>query len=979
MKQPHQTSIFLQALMRLFFLCVLLILGKELQAQHFYFRNLTTTEGLPGSTVFDMLEDASGYMWFATDKGVVRYDGSNMVSMDNAEGTFARGVFRMFKAKDNSLWFITIDFKLYNYRNRKFTHIELKDDVAWIAEDSRNRVTAISRGGTLYTINEVDRIESVNKFFVSNIARAYMFCSIDSNRFLVGKSDGVFIGNLKTRKIQQILEEDHISSFIIPRVFKTTDQQFFISSHKGLFQLTVGQADSWRIKLVLNERYGEVVSIWKDIPKQDLWIGSYKGLYKLGQHKTIPEKYLQNVNCFNVHKTSEDLLWCTSSESGVFFTNIRSVNINKQEGLLSDRVKFLNNIGDTIYSTSLNGDLGLVYNNTVVNTTRLTKIYDVPVFKNAAKTGDSIYVTAYPDKFIKIYNGKLSEMTVPMGFRTVFGFKEFYYVDNSKIRKGADKRVVHEVNKDSEMSRSQSIPKNVVFHIPLLIINDTAFYYPTKEGYGVVNGQRLTVHHLGARASAILETHRGNFFFSTQGKGIYIKRSRNVSYFLTEHEGLLSNFSSKLVNIGKNVWVVTSKGVSRLTLNNEDSVVRISNYTMDDALNISEVNDLLVHRSSVYVASNTGIAIFPENYTVSKGSPKVIIENIQINSKDTSIRDSFELSYLQNNISITYSSPSIRNAKSALYKYIIVGKESIVNTGISKSKMLQLGALAPDGYLISIWARDIDGLWSAKPAKLFIKILPPFWKTWWFIVVVIGLSLAAIGLFAWIRLAQIQERNKIEARLLDSELKALRLHMNPHFIFNTLNSLQKFILKRNPLEANKYIAKFAKLMRWILSYADKQHITLEAEILFLDTYIELEQLRFDKVFKVVKDIDDELLNSGILIPALVIQPFVENAIKYGITGIDYQGELSLRFVRYSDYLMVTIQDNGVGRNIVKQEQNFSGKEYESTGIKYTNERLLLLLGDKLKIENAVTITDLYGPAGVASGTKVELIIPYYNE
>jgi LytS/YehU family sensor histidine kinase len=153
---------------------------------------------------------------------------------------------------------------------------------------------------------------------------------------------------------------------------------------------------------------------------------------------------------------------------------------------------------------------------------------------------------------------------------------------------------------------------------------------------------------------------------------------------------------------------------------------------------------------------------------------------------------------------------------------------------------------------------------------------------------------------------------------------------------------------------------------------------LEEEFLFLDTYIELEQLRFDTVFKVSKQVDKELVPSQVFIPALVIQPFVENAIKYGITGIPYQGILKLVFEHRSDYLKVIIEDNGVGRMVVKQEQDLSGKEYESTGIKYTNERLLLLLERKLKITNAVTVTDLY-ESGKPSGTKVELIIPYYNE
>ncbi len=927
--------------------------------------------------VYDMVEDASGFMWFATDKGVVRYDGSNIVPVDTKDETFTRGVFRMFKAKDNSLWFITTDFQLYSYRNKTFVKIEVGENVAWIAEDGKQRLTAMSRQGNLYTIGKNNQVTTVNRRLYSDKFRSYMFCSIDSNQLMLSRGNGVFISNSTTGLMYKIVGSDHTHSFDLPRVFKIYGRRFLFATHLGLFSLVLDKENSWKVKQLLNNRFGEIISVCEDNVTKDLWVGSSKGLLKIVAGKIEPEVYLSGTNCFNVHKTSEDLLWCTSAESGVFFTNMRSFHFNKEEGLLNEKVKFLQNIGDTIYTFGLNGNAWLFHKNKIVSSLKLNTIYDVPAFRNVAKAGDSIYAWAYPDKFVKIFNGRMGRMVIPDSMSAIFGFKQFYYVDRNKIRRGPKQTLIYETKHTSNLG--DIMHNNVVNHIPLLIPNDTTYYYATKDGYGILKGQKMTLNKLGARVMSIVVTPRRNLVFNTQGKGVYIKRKNKKPYFLTEDQGLLSNYSSKLLLKGNSLWVLTNKGVSRLTLNGDDSVVRIANFTMNDVLNISEVNDLLIHDSSVYVASNKGITVFPEEYTISKELPKVFIENIQINNRDTTVQDSFILSYQQNNIAITYTSPTIRNAKSVLFKYAIVGKESRVTTGVSKSKNLQLGALSPDEYVVKIWARNNDGLWSDQPARLFIKVLPPFWKAGWFIWSVILFLLIVISLIVIIRLRQIRERAKIDAQLLDSELKALRLHMNPHFIFNTLNSLQKFILQRNPLEANKFISKFAKLMRWILSYADKQYITLEAELLFLDTYIELEQLRFDSEIKVVKEVDDKLFDSGFLIPALVVQPFVENAIKYGIAGINYQGELLLRFEQYPDYIRVTIQDNGVGRAAVKREQDFSGKEFESTGVKYTNERLLLLLENRLNITDAVIITDLYDETGVASGTRVELIIPYYNE
>jgi LytS/YehU family sensor histidine kinase len=197
--------------------------------------------------------------------------------------------------------------------------------------------------------------------------------------------------------------------------------------------------------------------------------------------------------------------------------------------------------------------------------------------------------------------------------------------------------------------------------------------------------------------------------------------------------------------------------------------------------------------------------------------------------------------------------------------------------------------------------------------------------------------------------------------------------MNPHFIFYTLNSLQTFVLLNKPLAANHYIAKFSSLVRWIMSYSAKQRITLEMELEFLKTYIELEQLRFEEQFTALIEVDEELHVADTYIPSLVVQPFVENAIKYGLTGKKEKGLLKIVFKRQGNCVCVTIEDNGIGRVHVLQEQRASDKAFESTGIKNTEERLRLISGDHSK-DKLVEIIDLYEHED-PTGTKVILIIP----
>jgi hypothetical protein len=375
------------------------------------------------------------------------------------------------------------------------------------------------------------------------------------------------------------------------------------------------------------------------------------------------------------------------------------------------------------------------------------------------------------------------------------------------------------------------------------------------------------------------------------------------------------------------------------------------------------------------VATEKGVSFFHTNATLPARYPHVVIENVQINNKDTLLNGNITLPYNQNNINIFYKSPCTEPSEGTLYKYIVNGNTS--DTVYTTASNIRYGSLPPGKYVFSIWARNSKGLWSIDPAKLSFTIRGPLWKSWWFLTGVSVFILLLAFLMIMYRINLFKKHSRAKAKLVESELKALRLQMNPHFIFNTLNSLQKFILQHEPIEANKYIAKFSKLMRWIMIYSDKQFISLQEELEFLNTYIELEQLRFKKVFTLYTDIDSSLVPSSTFIPSLIIQPFIENAIKYGLTEKENKGLLSLKFCKNERYIHAVIEDNGVGRKKVAEEQHFMGKEFESTGIKSTSERLNLLLDEEYQ-KKSVIITDLYDPEGKAAGTKIELKIPYYT-
>jgi len=207
------------------------------------------------------------------------------------------------------------------------------------------------------------------------------------------------------------------------------------------------------------------------------------------------------------------------------------------------------------------------------------------------------------------------------------------------------------------------------------------------------------------------------------------------------------------------------------------------------------------------------------------------------------------------------------------------------------------------------------------------------------------------------------------------EQKLLRSQMNPHFIFNTLAAIQKYIYDKSSLLASDYLGRFTKLMRFILHSSAVEQIKLEDEITFLENYLKLQALRFDDKFAFEIETDAEMEPDEMLIPPMLIQPFVENAIEHGLRPLEKGGMVKISFSLLEDYINVVVEDNGVGREKARElrEQNRPG--HKSMAMKITKERLSLL-NKKTKRNISVQITDLYDEIGKPCGTRVILTIPF---
>lgn len=286
----------------------------------------------------------------------------------------------------------------------------------------------------------------------------------------------------------------------------------------------------------------------------------------------------------------------------------------------------------------------------------------------------------------------------------------------------------------------------------------------------------------------------------------------------------------------------------------------------------------------------------------------------------------------------------------------------------------------PEGdYVFKVKMQTEQGL-ESNTIAVPVKIRTYFYRKSWFLM--LSATLLALGIFMLYlrRIRRIRRNEAMKAKLNNQigelRMEAMRSQMNPHFIFNSLNSINRYIIKNDPKTSSLYLTRFATLMRMVLDNSRHKTISLEKELETLKLYIELEAFRFDRKFEFVIEVDEQLLPEVIQVPPLIIQPFVENAIWHGLMHADRPGKLFVGLYPQDGVLLVEIRDNGVGRQKSAEMKSGSQVVKTSQGMNLTRERINLVNRDFVK---DIEITDLYDDAGLAAGTKVLLYLNCLND
>lgn len=276
-------------------------------------------------------------------------------------------------------------------------------------------------------------------------------------------------------------------------------------------------------------------------------------------------------------------------------------------------------------------------------------------------------------------------------------------------------------------------------------------------------------------------------------------------------------------------------------------------------------------------------------------------------------------------------------------------------------------------YRLKMWRIENGTGRISEPLELAFTVVPPLWQRWWFIgLVSLGLGLMAAQLVK-LRIDKVRERSRMERELISLESTALRLQMNPHFIFNALDSISAFIFRNDPAQATRYLSSFARLMRATLDSSHESFIPLSTELQVLRSYLELERLRTGEILEFSIECPEEWVDA-LQVPPMVIQPYVENAVKHGLKPLQGKGKIAVRFSVEGHLLKVVVDDSGVGRAAARAMNERLGLTKTSKGMGIT-ERRLELLRKAYGIDVRIEIEDKIDDAGQALGTRVHISLP----
>jgi two-component sensor histidine kinase len=463
-------------------------------------------------------------------------------------------------------------------------------------------------------------------------------------------------------------------------------------------------------------------------------------------------------------------------------------------------------------------------------------------------------------------------------------------------------------------------------------------------------------------------------WIATYGVGVLGYYHGKVIMNITEKDGLTSNICRCINAAGNILWVGTDKGLNRIDLSRKP--YHITKITSADALVSDIINTIYVDNGIVYVGTPEGITYFNGKKIVSYSRCDLRITQVII-GQDTlkSDANNFTLTHKNNDISFGFSGISFKSAGEITYHYRLKGLDTSWQT--TTQNFINYTTLPSGKYSFQLKAVNKFGV-ESNAVNIRFEVAQRLWEKGWFKLLIAACIILLIWFIVRARIRYINKRNEEKMatmqRITELEQMALKSQMNPHFIFNSLNSIQQYVMDKDVEGANKFITAFSKLIRKTLEFSNKKRISVAEEMEYLSTYLALERERLSNKFIYNIRFKDQLNYNEVFIPPMILQPYVENSVRHGIRyRNDDNGVVDISVKQKNGSLFVIVEDNGIGRKEASKYKSKNIIHYQSKGMSLTASRIEMM-NEKSEAKMKVLIEDLE-ENNVAKGTRVTIIFP----
>jgi len=988
---------------------LLLMLSARLCAQHFSLRYYNVNDGLPTVAATGVYQDKYGYLWVGNSGGISRFDGRQFANYGVADGLSMLGGTANLHDSRERLW-ITSAYGMAQFKNNKiityptsdyqnylyvFHYLETKDGQIW---------AATSRGVYQFADTVWNKI-SLCPGFENNPCRNIVGIT---GELYVNYSNNIVCRD-KTGHWRHIAARREYNSIF--NSLSVQNNQVLVSTDKNIYLVRDHRLVPIYRKNISNGNY---FSYFVD-SKRRLWLAG-EDLFKVSepgdwQHLSdLPDQhgYHSFINGDSSHNiwssTNEGLVRIRERDYTIINRNSRgplygiynAIALADNRLLLSSGSKtgiqlFANNNFKQIMPPQGPGNQNYYWD---------------PIDAYAFDDKNDLWMTTRFKKLLRFDGKKLQDFSGILHLKTDEFIYDFAY---SKTRKKfficADSTLFY----GDATKLSTFIPRNtgrpIVKPTRLLELKNGAMllYIARKGVFWIDKTDNLVslIKETGADGGKN-RVHLGvifyagaanSFWITVTGLGIYeYGFTGNGRPFLKNHlstmDGLQNDNVLSLTHDRQNrLWVATVTGLDILQTN-KGGYWEVFNYVKNQDLTISVTDyERLISDTAgnIWLSSPQKIIKFnTANIILRKEKPRIIIEKVALAFKETDwskLADSLysyyqlpydpALNYNQNSLGIFFNAADLSASNSnPEYSYKLLPLETAWSIP-SKAKSVSFAQLPAGTYQFMVRAKDNASGWS-RPAVFRFTIKPPFWAQWWFRAAIIGIASFIVIIVFRTRITKIKRDAFIENQLKELEMKALKAQMNPHFIYNALNSIQALVANDKKTEGIHYIGSFSRLLRQVLDNSENNVISLDKELESIGLYIQLEALRLDMQLQYKKNVPENIVPEFEKIPPLILQPFVENALWHGLSRKEGEKEVIITVNANDDWLLCDIKDNGVGRAKAQEWKSHTEMLHQSKAIEITRKRLIDFNDDDSV--SPIEFFDLYDNDNMPAGTHVTVRI-----